>query len=66
MCKTFNVVPLPLTYPSRINLTQTNNFTVKSVEGGFHNFDSLIAYRCNGFLQSICNSACWQLNYTAL
>jgi len=66
MCKTFNDVPLSLACPSRINLTQTNNFTIKSVEGVFHSFDSLIAYRCNCFLQNICNSACWQLNYTAL
>jgi len=33
MCKTFNVVPLSLAFPSRINLTQTNNFTVKSIRG---------------------------------
>jgi len=66
MCKTFNNVPLPLTYPSRINLTQTNNFTVKSVEGVFHSFDSLIACRCNDYLRNIRNSSCWQLNSTAL
>jgi len=29
-------------------------------------FDSLIACRCNCCLKSICNSACWQLNYTSL
>jgi len=66
MCKTFNDVPLSLACPSRINLTQTNNFTVKSVAGVFHSFDSLIACRCNCFLQNICNGACSQLNYTAL
>jgi len=66
MCKTFNDVPPPHTYLSRFNLTQTNNFTVKPVEGVFHSFDSLIACRCNCFLQNICNSACWQLNYTSL
>jgi len=66
MCKTFNVVPLSLTCPNRINLTQTNNFTVKSVVGIFHSFGSLNACRCNCYLQNICNSACWQLNYTAL
>jgi len=65
MCKTFSVVPLPLTCPSRINLTQTNNFTVKSVKGMFC-FDSLIACRCNCGLQNICNSTCWQLYYTAV
>jgi len=66
MCKTFNVVPLSFTCPSRINLTQTNNFTVKSVEGMFHSFDSLIACRCNRFLQIISNSTCWQLTHTAV
>jgi len=66
MCKTFNVVPLSLTCPSRINLTQTNNFTVKSVKGVFHSFDWLIAFRFNCYLQNICNSACWQLNRTAV
>ena len=66
MCKTFNDVPLSFTYPSRINLTQTNNFTVKSVEGVFHSFDSLIACRCNDYLQNIRNSTCWQLKSTAL
>ena len=66
MCKTFNVVPFSLTYPSRINLKQTNNFTVKSVERVFHSFDSLIACRCNDYLQDIRNSACWQLNSTSL
>ena len=66
MCKTFNDVPLSLTCPSGFNLTQTNNFTVKSVEGIFHSLDSLTACRCNCFLQNIFNSACWQLNYTAL
>jgi len=66
MCKTFNVVPLPLTCPSRINLKQTNNFTVKSVKGVFHTFDSLIACRCNCCFQTICNSICWQLNCTAV
>jgi len=66
MCKTFNDVSLSLTYPIRINLTQTNNFTVISVEGVFHSFDSLIACRCNDYLQNICNSACWQLNSIAL
>jgi len=65
MCKTFNVVPLPLTCPSRINLTQTNNFTVKSVKGMFC-FDSLIACRCNCCLKNICNSTCWELNYTSV
>jgi len=53
-------------HPSRFNLTQTNNFTVKSVEGIFLSFDSLTACRCNCFLQNISNSACWQLNFTAL
>jgi len=66
MCKTFNNVLLSLTYPSRFNLTQTNNFTVKSVEGIFLSFDSLTACRSNCFLQNISNSACWQLNFTAL
>jgi len=66
MCKTFNVVPLPLTCPSRINLTQTNNFTVKSVKGVLYSFDSLIACRCNCCLKNICNSTCWQLNYTTV
>jgi len=66
MCKTFNVVPLSLTCPRRINLTQTNNFTVKSVEGVFHSFDSLTACRCNCYRQNIWNSACWQLNSTAV
>ena len=66
LCKTFNVVPLSLTCPSRIILTQTNNFTVKSVEGMFHSFDSLIACRCSCFLQNICNSTYWQLNHTAV
>jgi len=66
MCKTFNDVPLSLTYPSRINLTQKNNFTVKSVEGVFHSFDSLIACRCKDYLQNIRNSTCSQLNSTAL
>jgi len=65
MCKTFRVVPLPLTCPSRINLTQTNNFTGQSVEGMFC-FNSLIACRCNCGLKNICNSTCWQLNYTAV
>jgi len=53
MCKTFNDVPLSLTCPSRINLTQTNNFIVKSVESVFHRFDSLIACQCNCYLQKI-------------
>jgi len=66
MCKTFNVVPPLLTCPSRINLTQTNNFTVKSGEGVFHGFDSLIACRCNCCLQTICNSTYWQPNCTAV
>ena len=48
------------------NLTQTNNFTVKSVEDVLHSFDSLIACRSNRCLQNICNSTCWQLNYTAV
>ena len=61
----FNVVPLPLTCQSRINLTQTNNFTVKSVKGMFC-FDLLIACRCNCCLKNICNSTCWQLNHTAV
>jgi len=65
MCKTFSVVPLPLTCPSRIKLTQTNNFTAKSVKGLFC-FDSLIACRCNCCLKNICNSNYWQLNYTAV
>ena len=66
MCKTFNIVPLSLTCTSRINLTQTNNFTVKSVKGVFHSFHSLIAFRFNCCLQNICNSTCWQLNRTAV
>ena len=66
MCKTFNVVLLSLTYPSRFNLRQTNDFTVKSVKGVFHRFDSLIACPCNDYLQNIRNSTCWQLNSTAL
>jgi len=66
MCYTFNVVPLSLTCPSRFNSTQTNNFTVKSVKGVFHSFDSLIACWCNDYLQNIRNSICWQLNFTAL
>jgi len=66
MCKTFNDVPLPITYPSRINLTQTNKSTVKSIEGVLHSFYSLIACRCNDYLQNIRNSACWQLNSIAL
>ena len=66
MCKTFNVVPLSFACPSRFNLTQTNNFTVKSVYNVFHSFDSLIACRCNDYLQNIRNSTCWQLNSTAL
>jgi len=45
-------------------LTQTNDFTAKSVKDVFHSFDSLIACRCNCCLQNICNSTCWQLNYT--
>jgi len=47
-------------------LTQTNNFTVKSVKDMFHSFDSLIACRCNCCLQNICNGTCRQLNYTAV
>jgi len=66
MCKTFNDVPLSLTCPSRINLTQTNTFTIKSVKGVFYSFDSLIACRCNYCFQTIYNSTCWQLNYTAV
>jgi len=62
ICKTFNDVSLSLTRASRINLTQTNNFTVKSVECVFHSFDSLIACQCNCYLRKICNSACWQRN----
>jgi len=49
-----------------IFLTQTNNFTVKSVEDVFHSFDSLIACRCNCCLKNICNSTCRQLNHTAV
>jgi len=64
MWKTFDVIPL--TCPTRINLTQTNNFTVKSVKGVFYSFDSLIACRCNCCFQTICKSACWQLKCTAL
>jgi len=55
-----------LTCPSRFNLTQTNNFTVNSFKGVFHSFGSLIACRCNDYLQNIRNSTCWQLNSTAL
>jgi len=66
ICKTFNVVPLSLTCPSRINLTQTNKFTVKSVKGVFHSFYSLIAFRFNCCLQNFCNSTCWQLNCSAV
>jgi len=66
MCKTFNDVPLSLTYPSRINLTQINTFTEKSVKGVFYSFDSLTACRCNYCFQTIYNSTCWQLNYTAV
>jgi len=47
-------------------LTQTNNFTIKSVEDVFHSFDSSIACQCNCCLQNICNSTCWQLNCTAV
>jgi len=65
MCKKFNVVQLSLTCPSRINLTQTDNFTVKSVKSMFYSFDSLIVCRCNCCFQTICDSTCWQLNYTA-
>jgi len=66
MCKMFNVVQLSLTCRSRINLTQTNNFTVKSVKSVFYSFDSSIVCRCNFCFKSICNSTCWQLNYTAV
>jgi len=66
MCKMFNVVQLSLTCPSIINLTQTNNLTVKSVKSVFYNFDSLIVCRCNCCFQTICNSTCWQLDYTAV
>jgi len=52
---------ISLTYPSRINLEQTNHFTVKSVYSVFHSFDSLIVCRCNCCFQTICNSICWQL-----
>ena len=65
MCKTFNVVPLPLTRPIRINLSQENNFTVKSVKGVFC-CDSLIACRCNCCLINTCNSTFWQHNYTTV
>ena len=61
-----NVISYTLTCPSRINLTQTNNFTVKSVKGVFYSIDSLIACRCNCCFQTICNSTCWQLNCTAV
>jgi len=62
----FNVIPLSATCPTGINLTQTNNFTVNSVECMFYSFDSLIASRCNCYFQTICNSACRQMNFTAL
>jgi len=39
--------------------------TVKSIKGMFC-FDSLIACRCNCCLKNICNSSCWQLNYTTV
>jgi len=65
MFKTFNVVPLSLTYPSRINLTQTHNFTAKLVKGVCCSFDVLIACRCNCCFQTVCNSTCRQLNPTA-
>ena len=41
------------------------NFTVKSVKGMFC-FDSIIACRYNCWLKNICNSTCWQLNFTAV
>jgi len=66
MCKTFNVVQLALTHPSRINLTQADNFTVKSVKSVFYSFDSLIVCRWNCCFQTIYNSTCWQLNLTAV
>ena len=61
MCKT-----LSPTCPSRINLTQMNNFTVKSVEGVFYRFDSLIACGCNCSFQTIYNNTCWQLHSTTV
>ena len=64
-----NVQPCSiLTHVSKQNqfLTQTNSFTLKYVEEVFHRFDSFIACRCNYCLQNICNSTCWQLNYTAV